>query len=323
MKTRYCAVLLSCALLALALSLYSMTLGALTLDYADIMAALQHQGTSVSEKIVWDIRLPRICGALAVGAALGAAGSVFQSISRNALGSPDIIGFTTGAATGAVAQIMLVDAGATATAIAAVATGVATAALVYLLARRGGGYQLILIGIGVGALLSAWNTLLLARGDYELALRARLWLSGSLQGRGWSDILPAIVGVLVGIPLLIGISRHLTIMEMGDEVAHQLGISVHRMRRIALFTGVGLTALAVAAAGPIAFVALAGPQICKHLTRSGNVQVLGSSAVGAVLLLGADCLAQALPMQATLPVGLLTGFLGGIYLLVLLLRARV
>lgn len=322
-QRRQIFLLVISVVLLLGFGTYSMTLGSLSLELPELLAALAHEGTTVSEKIVWDIRLPRVCGAIAVGAALGVSGAVFQSISRNALGSPDIIGFTTGAATGAVAQIMLVDAGTTATAAAAVLTGILTAGLVYGLARRGNSYQLILIGIGVGAILSACNTLLLARGDYELALRARLWLSGSLQGRNWQDIAPAIIGIAIGIPLVVIIARHLTIMEMGDDIAHQLGIPVERIRTTALFLGVSLTAVAVAAAGPIAFVALAGPQIARQLTRSGNVQVWCSGAVGAVLLLAADCLAQALPAQATLPVGLLTGLIGGIYLLMLLLRARV
>lgn len=272
-------------------------------------------------QVIWGVRLPRVVTALGVGAALGAAGAVFQSLSRNALGSPDIIGFSSGAAAGAVAQIVLFNAGRLATASAAVAAGLLTAVVVYFLARQDGqsrGDRLVLVGIGVGAFLSALTTLLLAKGDLNLAQNARLWLSGSLTGRTWMDAAPIAVAALILIPLLALARPSLDVLEMGDDQALQLGLSAERVRLVTMGLAVVLTALATAAAGPIAFVALAAPQLASRLTGSPGVPVGTGALTGAALLVGADLLTLHLPVNVGLPVGLTTAILGGIYLLALL-----
>lgn len=299
--------------------------GTIQYSLAQVVDALTLRGDDKTELVIWSIRLPRAVAAIVVGMALGAAGCVFQSVSRNALGSPDIIGFTTGAATGAVVQIVLFNAGATATALAAVIAGILTALVVYLLSRhRGttGGYQLILIGIGVSAMLSAANTLLLAWGNLDLAVKARIWLSGSLNAREWWDILPAAIGLLIFLPILVHMSRSLNILEMGDDQAKQLGITAEGTRLITMVAGVALTSVAVAAAGPITFVALAAPQIVRRITRAARVQVISSALFGAVLLLAADLLSRSLPTSYAVPVGLTTGVIGGVYLLWMLTHQR-
>src|SRR5699024_679929 len=154
-------------------------------------------------KIVLDVRLPLVATTVFAGAALGLSGAVFQSVSRNALGSPEIIGFTTGAATGAITQIVIFDAGPVTVSLGAVSGGLATAVVVYLLSvknRVTGGYRLILVGIGVGAVLQAANNLLLLTGDLDSAVTANFWLAGSLDARGWEHALPVMTGVLVAIP---------------------------------------------------------------------------------------------------------------------------
>lgn len=319
------------AVLLAAGAVVSLTSGTVVLTLREMVSGLlsgpvSDPAAGADAFVVWSIRLPRTVTAVAVGMALGAAGAVFQSVSRNALGSPDIIGFTTGAATGAVAQIVLFNRGPAATALAAVLTGLATSALVYLLARdrgRTGGHRLVLTGIGVGAMLGAVNTILLAHGDLDLAVRARLWLSGSLNARTWQDALPVVLGVVVLLPVLAGLSRRLDILEMGDDQASQLGVSAERVRQFTMGAGVVLTAVAVAAAGPIAFIALAAPQLARRLTRTARVQVPTAALMGGTLLLAADLLSVHLPVNAALPVGLTTGLIGGCYLLWLLTRQRV
>lgn len=299
--------------------------GPLDLGVRDVAAAVLGHGERQTVMVVGEVRLPRVITALAVGGALGASGAVFQSISGNALGSPDIIGFTTGAATGAVAQIVFFDAGAAATALAAVASGLLTASAVYALSRshgKTGGYTLVLIGIGVSAILGALNTLMLVRGDLDLATKARIWLSGSLNSRTWDNAIPAAIAVAVCLPVLIASSRSLDAVEMGDDQASQLGVQPERVRQVAILTAVVLTAAAVAAAGPIAFIALAAPQIAHRLTGAARVQVVSAALMGAALLLAADLLSVHLPVKIAMPVGLTTGLLGGIYLLWLLSRAR-
>ncbi|MBH8777466.1 iron chelate uptake ABC transporter family permease subunit [Pseudomonas aeruginosa] len=320
---------LACLVLAgvgLALAAALLGTGSLALGPAEVFASLLGQGQDpTAQRIVQRVRLPRVRTACLVGAALGMAGAIFQSISRNPLGSPDVIGFTTGAASGAIVQIILFDAGPLATSLAALAAGLCTALAVVLLARRGataGGYRLVLVGIGVGASLSGLNSLLLVTGNLDQAMYAQLWLAGSLNTRTWSHVVPAALGLLASVPLALYHGRRLEVLELGDASAAQLGVAVERVRLQMVLVAVGMTAIATAAAGPIAFIALAGPQLARRLTRSAGVPLLSGALMGAVLLLAADLLGQRLAYVANLPIGLMTGLLGGFYLLWLLLRSR-
>ncbi|WP_241249804.1 iron chelate uptake ABC transporter family permease subunit [Rhodococcus sp. X156] len=314
------------AVLAAAMGVVVLGTGAMQLSWTEVVAALLGRAdSSATRMIVVDIRLPRLVTGIFVGCCLGVAGSVFQSISGNALGSPDIIGFTTGSATGAVAQIILFNAGPTATAAAAVGGGLLTAAAVYLLSLKGGvtgGYRLVLIGIGVGAVLAAVNNLLLAKGQIDQAVSAQLWLSGSLNVRSWTHAMPVLVGFVLLLPVVLALGRNLNVMEMGDDLARQLGIRVERTRLVLMVAAVGMTALATAAAGPLAFVALAAPQLVRRLTRADGAPLALAALMGAVLVVVADLLTLYLPLNASMPVGLMTGFLGGSYLLYLLTRSR-
>jgi len=312
------AIVVAVAVLLLVTGCAVLMIGTVRLSVGDVVGALVGGGPSKAERVVWGIRLPRLLTAICVGAALGASGCVFQSVSRNALGSPDVIGFTTGAATGATAQIVLIGKGGLATSLAAVGAGLATAIAVYLLARqrgRTGGYRLVLIGIGVSGMLSAMTSILLARSDLDLASRAQVWLAGSLSARTWEHASISAAGVLVLLPVLVAFARRLSVMEMGDDQAEGLGVGTERTRLIVMVVGVVLAASAVAAAGPIAFVALAAPQIVRRLTEVAGVQVLTSALIGALLLVAADLLSMVLPSRLTMPVGLVTGVIGGVYLL--------
>jgi iron complex transport system permease protein len=323
MRTLVLCIVLAVVVLAGAIT--SLTVGTIRLGLKEAALAVVHRSGARAELVVWKIRLPRAVTGIAVGAALGAAGCVFQSISRNALGSPDVIGFTTGAATGAVLQIVFLGEGPVATALAAVGAGGVTAVAVYLLSRHqgtSGGYRLVLVGIGVSAMLGAVNTMVLAYGDLDLATKARIWLSGSLNARTWADAAPAVVAVIVCIPVLIGFARRLDVLEMGDDQARQLGVHAERTRMVVMLVGVALTAASVAAAGPIAFVALAAPQVVGRITLAARVQVVGSALTGAALLVLADLLSTTLPVGVSLPVGLVTGVIGGVYLIWLLTRQR-
>ncbi|WP_087016940.1 FecCD family ABC transporter permease [Thaumasiovibrio subtropicus] len=311
-------------LLALAVAFYSMTLGRIevaTLQVIDIV--LGNGDGGMVERIVMNVRLPRILTALFVGAALGISGAIFQSISRNALGSPDVIGFTTGAASGALMQIVIFGGGALAVSSSAIAGGLITAMAVYLLSMKSGsvgGYRLILTGIGIGAVLSAFNGLLLVKGTIDDAILASLWLSGSLHGRTWMHVFPVMLGVIVLLPIAISMGKQLSLTEMGDDLAMQLGVSVERCRFVMILCAVVLAALATGAAGPIAFIALAAPQLVRRLLRDHNLPLVGSALMGACLLLFANLFIQLLPLNMTVPVGRVTGIIGGLYLIWLLTR---
>ncbi len=300
--------------------------GTLALAPADVLGSLFGiTDNSLADRVIWRIRLPRVLTAVFVGGALGLAGSIFQSISRNALGSPDVIGFTTGAATGAIMQMILFNAGPLYTALAAVLAGGATAATVLLLARKGGttgGYRLVLVGVGIGAVLSGFNTALLVMGHVDQAGSAQIWLAGSLNTRTWYHVWPAALGFASLLPVCLWHARRIDLLEMGDDAASQLGVAVERTRFVAVMAAVGLTAIATAAAGPIAFVALAGPQLAKRMTASPDVPLLSGAAMGMALLLAADLISQRFPLDINMPIGLTTGLLGGFYLLWLLARSR-
>lgn len=324
MRTRALVTSISLIVCTVALSAFAMSVGSFDVSVGEVISILLGRGEGVAERVVLNIRLPRVLTGVFAGAALGASGAVFQSVSRNALGSPDVIGFTTGAATGAIAQIVIFGGSAAHIALSAVVTGVLTAAVVYLLAGMagGGGYRLVLTGIGVGAILAALNGLMLVRGNLDDAVTANLWLAGSLNARTWVHVWPVLGGVMVLVPLVALAARRLTMIEMGDDVARQLGVRVERTRLAAVFLAVSLAALATAAAGPIAFVALAAPQLFSRLARAADLAVVGSAAMGAVLLIVADLASQLLPLGLTLPIGRMTGIIGGVYLIWLLTRSR-
>ena len=320
-EKRTLAVALLVLVAATALGLSGMLIGDYQLSVAQVVRALFGlEPDPLANYFVGDIRLPRVLAALLVGAALGVSGGIFQNISNNALGSPDIIGFTTGAATGALTQIVLFEAAPTEVAIGALVGGFGTAFLVYLLAWRGGlgGYRLVLVGIGISAVLSAINSLLVVRSSLVAAQTAAQWLAGSLNATTWGEVELLALALAVLLPAALLLARPLDMMVMGDDVASSLGVRVERTRALMVAIGIALVSVATAITGPIAFVALAAPQIAKKLSRSSRIGIGSAALMGAALVCAADLVAQRLFAPTELPVGVVTGSLGGIYLVWLL-----
>lgn len=302
------------------LALLALGIGDYPLSIPEVVsAAVTDQG--FSSTIVLDWRLPRVVAAIAFGAALAASGALFQTMTRNPLGSPDIIGFATGAYTGAIISITVLGAGFLSVSAGALAGGLATAFVVYLLAWRGGvqGFRLIIVGIAVTAVLSAVNTYLLLLAQTEVAMAASIWGAGSLSLVDWSDLasaLPALAVLGVVTSLLVPSLRQL---ELGDDAARAHGVRTEVTRLMVLIVGVALTAAVTAVAGPIAFVSLSAPQIARRLTRSPGVPIAAAAVIGAFLLLAADMTAQHL-FPSSVPVGVVTVVIGGIYLVALLIQ---
>ena len=259
-----------------------------------------------------------------MGAALGLSGAIFQVISGNALGSPDIIGFTNGAATGALLQIIVFNSGPVEVALGAVVGGLATSVLVWLLTRRTGlhGFRLVLVGIGVGSTLAAFNSLLVVRASLTQAQTAASWLAGSLNDITWERTYALLGLLLVVTPLLLMLVRPLGAIRFGDQVASGLGVSVNAYRVAALFIGVLLVSLATATTGPIAFVALAAPHIAKTLARSGGVGFTSAALMGALMVLGSDLIGRFAVPGRIIQVGVVTGAIGGLYLIYLIYLER-
>ncbi|MEU6984523.1 iron chelate uptake ABC transporter family permease subunit [Streptomyces sp. NPDC046324] len=290
----------------------------------DVVATLLGNGTAVQEFAVMDLRLPRVLVAVFVGAALGIGGAVFQSISRNPLGSPDVIGFGQGATVGALAVIVLFQGSAMAAAGGAVVGALVTGTAIYLLAWKRGihGYRLVLVGIGAAAMLTAVIHYLITKANLVDATRATVWMTGSLDGRDWEQFWPLFAVCCVLIPLVLGHGRALRMLEMGDDAAYALGVKVERTRIVLMGSAVLLVAVATAAAGPIVFVSLSAPQLARRLTRSPGPNLAASALMGSVLLLVADWTATNTFGDRQLPVGVVTGVLGGCYLLWLLVTER-
>ncbi|MFZ1871832.1 MAG: iron-enterobactin ABC transporter permease [Chania sp.] len=305
----------------LALAVYALGSGTLKLSAMQVIDALRGEGPANLAVIVTQWRLPRVALALLLGAALGLSGAIFQSLLRNPLGSPDVIGFNTGAYSGVLVVIVLFNGSILGITSGALAGGLITAGLIYLLAWRNGveAFRLIIVGIAVRALLFALNTWMIVSASLESAMTAGLWSAGSLNGISWAKSLPAVLVILLAVMLLAALARRMRLLEMGDDTACALGVAVERSRLLLFLAGVLLTAAATAVAGPISFIALVAPQIARRLCANQNVLLL-TALTGALLLLAADVVAQRLFMPYQLPVGVLTVSLGGIYLIWLLIR---
>ncbi|MBD0734546.1 FecCD family ABC transporter permease [Streptomyces sp. CBMA29] len=311
-------------LLVCALSVFT---GTYHISAVRVLEVLAGGGDTTDRFIVIDQRVARLCAALLVGALLGLAGALFQTLSRNPLGSPDIIGFTTGSTTGALTVLLAGGAGGAGTGLGtgggALLGGLATAVLVQLMssARGGtGGSRLVITGIAMGAMLASVNDYLITRADIESAESAKAWTFGSLNAITWNQVAPAALAFPVLLAATAVLARPLRMTEMGDDTAAGLGIRTERVRVAALFVGVALTGTAIAVAGPIGFLALAAPQLARRLARVPGTPVATAALTGALLLCTADYLAQRLLAPFQIPVGLLTGALGGLYLMWLLWR---
>ncbi|GHC79810.1 FecCD family ABC transporter permease [Streptomyces flavofungini] len=308
----------------LAASVVLIGTGDFDIPAADVIRTLLGDGDPGQEFIINDLRLPRVCVGLLVGASLGLGGALFQSISRNPLGSPDVLGIGQGSTAGALLMIVVFSGSATQVAGAALVGGLVTGAAMYLLAWRQGvhGYRLVLVGIGVNAFAVAMNGYLLTKADFVDAARAVVWMTGSLNGRDWDQVWPLLTLCAVLLPLIVMYARPLRMLEMGDDTAYALGVPVERTRIVLMGAAVLLTAAATAAAGPVSFVALTAPQLARRLTRSPGPNLVPALCMGAALLIVADWASQRAFGADQLPVGVVTGVLGGVYLLWLLVTER-
>lgn len=315
----------SCLLLVVAALLFAawgLRSGTVMLTFSQVFDALRGDAPRAMQLVVMEWRLPRVLMALVVGAALGVSGAIFQSLMRNPLGSPDVMGFNTGAWSGVLVAMVLFGQHLTAIALAAMAGGMLTSLVVWLLAWRNGieTFRLIIVGIGVRAMLVAFNTWLLLKASLETALSAGLWNAGSLNGLTWAKTLPSVPIMLVMFVCAALLARRMRLLEMGDDSACALGVNVERSRLLLMLVAVALTAAATALAGPISFIALVAPHIARRLSGTARWGLTQSALCGALLLLLADMIAQRGFTPYQLPVGVVTVSLGGIYLIALLIQ---
>jgi iron-siderophore transport system permease protein len=303
--------------------------GDFPISLGEVLGVLTGGGNPARQFIVLELRLPRTLTGILVGAALGLSGAITQAIARNPLASPDILGVTAGASAAAVAVIVFSGSFSTVgTAlagvglpIAALAGGLGTAALVYALAWRRGieGYRLVLVGVGIGAVATAITAWMLVLAQIFAAAQAAVWLTGSLNGRGWEHVVPIGLALAVLLPVALVLTFGLGALQFGDDTARGLGLRVDRARSALIIIAVIVAAVATSSAGPIAFVALVVPQICQRLVGAARPPLLTSAVYGALLTVTADLIARSV-LGSELPAGIVTAILGAPYLLYLLVR---
>ena len=331
-RPRAVVVFLAAAVLLLLAAVLNLGRGDYPIPITDVLSTLFGAGGRAQQFVVLELRLPRSLTGALVGAALAVSGAIFQSIARNPLASPDIIGIQWGASAAAVFVIVLgggVSAvggafAAIGVPLAALSGGLLTATVIYLLAWRRGiqGYRLVLVGIGVNAVLIAAVNWLLTVAQIYQAAQAQVWLNGSLNARGWNEVAPVGVGLALLLPTALALAHLLGGLTYGDDTARGLGIRVDGGRTALLLVAVGLASVATAAAGPIAFVALVCPQIAKRLCRTPGPPIATSAIIGAALTVLADLIARTALPGTEMPVGIVTAVLGAPYLLHLLARNR-
>lgn len=321
-KLRAPSTVLVLLALCLLVSVFAISGGEYQMTPWQVLKVLFGQGEGIENMVIWQWRMPRAVAALLFGAALALSGAVFQSLTRNPLGSPDIIGFSTGAYTGALITLTVLGGGFVATSLGALTGGLLTALLVYLLAWRNGtaGFRLILVGIGISSVLASFNHFLVLRAELDVAMAAAVWGAGTLNGLTLQSVTPVGILVVLVSALLLASSSQLRMLQLGDDLCRALGMRVERTKLLLVVLAVFLVAAVTSLAGPIAFVALVAPQIAGRLAGSAGLQLVPTALVGALLLASSDLLAQRLFAPVQLPVGVVTVCFGGLYLIYLLNR---
>ncbi|MDO5080423.1 FecCD family ABC transporter permease [Buchananella hordeovulneris] len=321
-RRRYLLVTCGLGCLAIALWWTMLLYGDQTFHPGQALAVLRGEQVRGASYIIGEVRLPKAILGLAAGAAFGLAGATSQTLLRNQLASPDLIGISSGASAAAVFAILVLGWSGMRVNLLAVACGLATALLIYLLAGRGSalGGRLILIGIGIAAMFTSFIAYLQQKAEVYDVADALVWLSGSLAHADWQQV-PLLLPVLaLAGGWLLSARRQLRLFSLGDEAAIGLGVKVERLRLCLVLALVTLVSFATAATGPIAFVSfLAGPIVARLVGRTDLTLLLPAAYMGAVLVLGAELIGQHL-LPTRLPVGVVTGLVGAPYLLAQLIR---
>ncbi|MCD4524698.1 iron chelate uptake ABC transporter family permease subunit [Nocardioides sp. cx-173] len=328
-RARTTAVTLALLLVAATLAVVALMLGDFRLSAAQVVGALAGSDEEPARFVVFDLRLPRLTLGILVGVAFGLAGALFQSVLRNPLASPDVIGVSQGASAGAVAALLLGGVTGLWVSVAAFAGGAAVGLLLYAVAWRGGltGHRFVLSGIGVAYVCTSVVGYLLTRSEVREAQAALLWMTGSLAQADWDLVATLALAVAVLAPLVALAARGLDLLLLGDEQAAALGLRPELARGAVIALGVALACAATAAAGPVAFVALVAAPVARRLLGDGSLALVQSALVGVVLVVGADVAAQhllpaVLPIDLSVPVGVVTGAVGGPYLIWLMVAGR-
>ena len=270
--------------------------------------------------IVLNVRLPRATLAVLTGISFGLSGIIFQTLLRNPLASPDIIGISHGASAAAVFCIIMLGLTGFSVALGALAGAVLTALVIYALSWRGGvtAYRVVLIGIGMAAIMGAVMSWLFTRARLFEVQKALGWLIGSLNASNTGDIAIIAPALVILLPVTVLLVRALDAMQLGDDTATALGTRVEAVRLGLMLVAVAYAAFATAAVGPVTFVAFVAGPIARNLLSGAGKGFPQAALVGALVMLGSDLVAQHALPAVQLPVGVVTGVFGAAFLLWLL-----
>lgn len=300
------------------LGLATLTLGLLGISPLGVL----HGEISASDSFVLKrVRGPRVLVAILAGAAFGLSGALFQTVTRNPLGSPDVLGLAAGAGAG-VALVTLYSPVPLPAPVGALLGAGAAIGLVALSTGRGlsSTSRVIIAGVAVAAMASAVTQFVVTATLRDEASRLAAYLVGTLNSRDFTQVTVIAVTLLLVTPLLILLNPRLQLIELGDELATSLGAKATATRSGAILLAVVLAAMAVAVAGPIAFVALMSPHAARILARNSGPNLVGSALTGALLLVLADLSVQQVPLLDGLPTGVITAGFGGVFLGYLLIK---
>ncbi|GAE26870.1 ABC-type Fe3+-siderophore transport system [Halalkalibacter wakoensis JCM 9140] len=320
-RRRYLFVTSSLAIIAFVLCCAMLMLGNTIYPAQDVIRVLLGEDVQGASFAVGTIRFPRMVAGVFAGFAFGVAGTVFQTMLRNPLANPNVIGITAGSSAAAVFCIIVLQASNFLVSIASIIGGLATALIIFLLSR-GNSFsigRLILIGIGIQAMLNAVISYLLLIGQTHDIPTAMRWLTGSLNGVNMEGLYPLILTVVIFAPVIILLGKPLDMLELGEQAATSLGVDTNKTRLILILSSVMIIALATAATGPIAFVAFLSGPIAKRLVGVGFSTIIPAGLVGIILVLASDLIGQ-FAFATRYPVGVITGILGAPYLIYLLIR---
>lgn len=315
--------------LALSLLLVLTFAGALYLgDYyvppGEVVRSLLSPFTGLVDKgvdfIVLNVRLPRATLAVLTGISFALSGIIFQTLLRNPLASPDIIGISHGASAAAVFCIIMLGLTGFSVALGALAGAILTALVIYALSWRGGvtAYRVVLIGIGMAAIMASVMSWLFTRARLFEVQKALGWLIGSLNASNTGDIAIIALALVILLPVTALLARALDAMQLGDDTATALGTRVEVVRLSLMLVAVAYAAFATAAVGPVTFVAFVAGPIARNLLAGSGKGFPQAALVGALVMLGSDLVAQHALPSVQLPVGVVTGVFGAGFLLWLL-----
>lgn len=318
---RAAVVALTAAAIALVLLLLALLLGDFPITPGEMLDVVLGRAEGLIRTVVLEWRLPRAIAAVLFGAALAVSGALFQTITRNPLASPDIMGLANGSYTGMILALVFLGASWPLLITGSLVGGLIAAAVIYVLALRDGlqGFRFIMVGIGVSAILASFNTWLLLRVDVDVALFASAWGAGTLNTITPAVLIPTGISIVVLFCLLPRITAPLRQLSLGEDAAASTGAAIKPARLAAIVIAIGLVSAVTAISGPIAFIALSAPQITRRLAGTAEIPLIATGVVGGLLLLASDLVAQHV-IPLTVPVGVVTVVFGGLYLVWLLVR---